>query len=271
MTPRQSTATGPESRQLSPPLPGLDRTPPSMPGAGLYSLTAIIVAITLAVLFFVCYELLAQHQEHASAMAWRVYGALLAGLAALCIQAALVAGRFLRPLRESTAETARLRAALDNVSHHDPLTGVLNRVALEQTLVRALEGLKRYGAGFSGVLVQVEGFRSVDDAQGFGAGDEVLRELARLLQSHIRKADSLYRWRSGSFVILAPGIDAEQGERLSAKLNDLATSHSYPGGVLLSLTFGVSSARAEDTRELFVGRLKSALSQNRTGAVVARA
>jgi len=245
--------------------------PPKMPGAGIYSLTAVIVAVTLAVLFFVCYELLAQHQEHASAMVWRMYGALLAGLAALCVQAALVAGRFLRPLRESTAETARLRAALDNVSHHDPLTGVLNRVAFEQMAVRALEGLKRYGVVFAGVLVHVDGFRSVDDAQGFGAGDEVLNELARLLQSHIRKADSLYRWRSGSFVILAPGIDADQGERLATKLNELATSHSYPGGVLLSLTFGITAARAEDTQESFVSRLKTALAQTGAGTVVAKA
>ena len=73
----------------------------------------------------------------------------------------------------------------------------------------ALEGLKRYGAGFSGIMAEAVGFQQLCESRGYEEGDRALAELARLLRANLRKADSLFRWRSGSFLILAPGIGAE--------------------------------------------------------------
>lgn len=244
---------------------GPEPSPRRIAGAVPYMLTVLALAVVLAALFLIVYELLAQHPEHAPGLIWRAYGALSVGMAALGLQALLVGLRLVRPLREKTAETVCLRAALANVSHHDPLTGVLNRVAFDHSIVLALEGLKRYGAGFSGILADVDGFRAVNDAYGYETGDQVLHELAHLLKTHIRQADSLYRWRSGRFLILAQGIDAGQAARMAEKLREVVSGHAFTGGVRLGLSLGVSAARAEDAQESFVGRLKTGLARAKEG------
>jgi diguanylate cyclase (GGDEF)-like protein len=243
------------------------------PRAGLYITTLAVLVVVLAAMFLAAYDLLAMHPEHAPGVAWQVYGALLVGLATLCVQALFVTVQLLRPLRENALEATRLRVAMDNVSHHDPLTGVLNRVAFDQVLVRVLEALKRYDSGFVGIFVDVDDFRAINDALGYAAGDQVLHELARLLRTHLRKSDSLYRWRSGAFVILAPGIELEQGALLAEKLRELVASSDYPGGVRVHVTLGVSQARGEDNQDSFIGRLKAAVAQGkeRGGDVVERA
>lgn len=252
----EQTGSGPLGPELSP-----RRTAGAVP----YMLTALALAVVLGALFLMVYELLAQHPEHAPGLVWRAYGALSVGMAALGLQALLVGLRLVRPLREKTAEAVCLRAALANVSHHDPLTGVLNRVAFDHSIVLALEGLKRYGAGFSGILADVDGFRAVNEAYGYETGDQVLHELAHLLKTHIRQADSLYRWRSGRFLIVAQGIDAGQAARMAEKLREVVSGHAFTGGVRLGLSLGVSAARAEDAQESFVGRLKAGLALAKEG------
>jgi len=182
------------------------------------------------------------------------------GLVILGAQAALVYGALLRPYRECVAEIARLKTLLDQHSHHDELTKALNRMAFDHMIVRELENLKRYGAGLCGIMTDVDGFRAVNEQLGYEAGDLVLAELAQLLKQHVRKADCLFRWRSGRFLILASGINAEQGRRFAEKLRDVAVGHVFRQGVSLSVSLGVAQASAEDSPETFIARVKTALS-----------
>jgi len=249
-------ATAPDS-----PAPVEAHRPPGARPALVYSLCLALLCGVLFTLFFLTYSLLAAHPEHAPGLAQRAYAAVVLGVAALAVGAVAVFGGLVRPLREGHRRAQELRDALEQHSHHDPLTRALNRVAFDQMIVRALEALRRYGAGFCGLMADVDGFRAVNEAHGYEAGDRVLAELAQLLRGHIRKADSLFRWRSGRFLILAPGINAAQALALGAKLRELVAAHEFGGGVRLSLSLGVAQAQAEDTRDAFVGRVKAALAR----------
>jgi diguanylate cyclase (GGDEF)-like protein len=233
------------------------------PGRGtalFYAFTLVAIFGVLLTEFFVAYQLLADHPTHSPGLIKETYGALLLGAALLVAQAALVYAGLLRPMREGALEIARLKESLDQHCHHDELTKVLNRMAFDQMIVRELEALKRYGAGFSGIMVDVDGFRAVNESLGYEAGDQVLYELAQLLKQHIRKADCIFRWRSGRFLILASGIDADKAARFADKLREVVVQHDFRHKVRIGVTLGVAQAEALDTQETFVSRLKTALS-----------
>jgi diguanylate cyclase (GGDEF)-like protein len=235
-------------------------TPPGRATALLYAASLAGIFGVLLVEFFVAYQVLADHPSHAPGLIKEAYAAMLLGVALLAAQAVLVYAGLLRPVRENSLEIARLKDSLDQHCHHDELTKVLNRMAFDHMIVRDLESLKRYGAGFSGILVDVDGFRAVNESLGYDAGDQVLYELAQLLKQHIRKADCLFRWRSGRFLILAAGIETDRAQLFADKLRELVARHQFLNGTRISVTLGAAQAEAQDTPETFVARVKTALS-----------
>lgn len=236
------------------------RKTPGRLTALMYAATLVAIFAVLLSEFFVAYQLLADHPTHAPGLIKETYGAMLLGVALLAAQAVLVYTGLLRPVRENSLEIARLRDSLDQHCHHDELTKVFNRMAFDQMIVRELEGLKRYGAGFSGIIVDVNGFKAVNESLGYDAGDQLLYELAQLLKQHIRKADCIFRWRSGRFLILASGIDAEKAGLFGEKLRELVAQHSFRNGAKIGVTLGAAQAEALDTPDSFVSRVKTALS-----------
>ncbi len=236
-----------------------ERKTPGKLTAVLYAVTLVAIFGVLLTEFFVAYQLLADHPRHSPGLIKETYGALLLGAALLAAQAVLVYAGLLRPVRENSLEIARLKDSLDQHCHHDELTKVLNRMAFDQMIVRELEALKRYGAGFSGIMVDVNGFRAVNEALGYDVGDQVLYELAQMLKQHIRKADCLFRWRSGRFLILASGIGADKAGLFAEKLRELVAQHSFNHGARIGVTLGAAQAEAQDTPEVFIARVKTAL------------
>ena len=242
--------------------PEARRTRRSLPGrtvALLYSASLAAIFGVLLSEFFVSYQLLTDHPTHAPGLIKETYGAMLLGVVLLAGQAVLVFAGLLKPVRDNSLEIAQLRESLDQHCHLDELTKVLNRMAFDHMILRDLEGLKRYGGGFSGIMVDVEGFRAVNETLGYDLGDQVLYELAQLLKQHIRKADCIFRWRSGRFLILAEGIGADKAGIFADKLRELVSRHAFRHGARISVTVGAAQAEALDTPESFVARVKTSL------------
>ena len=77
---------------------------------------------------------------------------------------------------------ARLFEMQERLAARDPLTGLLNRRELHEHLSREIDRCRRHGGGFSLVLVDLDGFKLVNDTSGHSAGDEVLRRVAQALE-----------------------------------------------------------------------------------------
>lgn len=247
-------------------IPARDIPVPRQPGSApalIHTLCMALATGALLTLFFAVRSLVTAHPEHATGpdagLAGSAYAALALGLAALILAGASVFAGLVRPLRRADWIVGELAQALDRHRHRDELTGALNRTAYEQMVVTALEGLKRYGNGFCGIMAEARGFQQLCDEVGFEAGDKALAELARLLRANLRKSDSLFRWRSGSFLILAPGIAEPQARQLAEKLRDLAAERDLAGGARLPLSLGVVAAATADTPESFSSRALAAL------------
>jgi diguanylate cyclase (GGDEF)-like protein/PAS domain S-box-containing protein len=109
---------------------------------------------------------------------------------------------------ERMARETRMRAEADS----DPLTGLANRRALERTLASAVERAERSGREVAVVMLDLDGFKALNDRWGHLAGDAALRSVARRLTRAVRERDLVARLGGDEFVIvlgdLQPGAVA---------------------------------------------------------------
>jgi diguanylate cyclase (GGDEF)-like protein/PAS domain S-box-containing protein len=108
-----------------------------------------------------------------------------------------------------------LEAELQWQAHHDPLTKLLNRKYLEDTLEQEVQRLKRSDEQSALLYIDLDRFKYINDTIGHAAGDQLLIEVGHQLQSRLRQSDTLGRLGGDEFGILLRNIDA-------AKVNDVA-------------------------------------------------
>lgn len=100
--------------------------------------------------------------------------------------------------------TSDATSSLQEAAFVDPLTGLLNRRALERDLGRELALAARHGHEVSMVIGDLDGLKTINDTLGHAAGDEALCSLAAAVQSALRAGDAGYRIGGDEFVILLP-------------------------------------------------------------------
>jgi len=119
----------------------------------------------------------------------------------------------------------------------DPLTGLANRPAFDHRLAIEWERAARYQRPLGVLVVDLDGFKEVNDTQGHAAGDEVLRRVGASLARRVRGADLAARLGGDEFVVLAPETSAAGLARLAELVR----------GVVEELPVGVSVGWAERT------------------------
>jgi diguanylate cyclase (GGDEF)-like protein len=122
-------------------------------------------------------------------------------------------------LAGATIERSRQRRKLDELAFFDGLTGLPNRVLLLDRLQRLLATATRYDRPFAIHYLDLDGFKEVNDTYGHAAGDAVLREVARRLESVVRDSDTVARLGGDEFVVVQPQLEhPKDAERLAARL-----------------------------------------------------
>lgn len=90
---------------------------------------------------------------------------------------------------------------------HDPLTGLANRRLLDKQLEESLERCQRTGSAMTLIMIDIDHFKEVNDSYGHAAGDLVLKEVARIVKTLIRKVDLAVRFGGEEIYILLEGFD----------------------------------------------------------------
>lgn len=144
-------------------------------------------------------------------------------------------------LLESTrAENTRLEV----LAHTDPLTQALNRRALTVRLVSEMDRARRYGAELSMLMVDLDHFKKINDTMGHLVGDDVLRELAQLLQESVRSVDFVARYGGEEFVVVLPETQMPGATKFAERLRERIANTGFVsqhGGVRLTASIGVAS------------------------------
>ncbi|RFA33458.1 hypothetical protein CAL65_17540 [Alkalilimnicola ehrlichii] len=126
-------------------------------------------------------------------------------------------------LRDVTEERAQARR-LSHQARHDALTGLVNRAEFEHRLGRLLEQID--GQQHVLCLIDLDGFKPVNDTGGHAAGDELLRQLGRQLSRHVRQRDTLARLGGDEFACVFEHCSLKQGVGLAAELLEVVKNHS---------------------------------------------
>ena len=136
-----------------------------------------------------------------------------------------------------------LQQSLRFAATHDFLTGLLNRSEILATLERELARGGREGKPTTVILGDIDHFKRVNDTLGHGAGDEVLKEIARRLKLDLRPYDIVGRYGGEEFLIILPGCSLGAGARRADSIRNLVGKDRIQtpyGEVSATISMGVS-------------------------------
>lgn len=161
-----------------------------------------------------------------------------------------------RELREAAArrerQHANQRAAY--LAYHDSLTDLPNRTLFQDRLQQAILRSHRDERGLALLLIDLDGFKEINDALGHHAGDQVLQEVSSRLRGSLRASDTVARLGGDEFAVLLPATDVNQAELAARKvLNDLEPpfiADDRPLMVTASIGIAGSPAHASTSDEL---------------------
>lgn len=100
----------------------------------------------------------------------------------------------------------------------DPLTQVFNRRFMDIQLQQSLENAAKGEGAFSFLMLDIDGFKAINDRYSHGVGDQVLKAAARILTRNCRSTDFVFRYGGDEFIILLTGSSKEEALRVAEKM-----------------------------------------------------
>lgn len=158
----------------------------------------------------------------------------------------------------------RAQEALRELAVHDPLTGLLNRRACLDSLLAELNRGRRAGNPLCIVMADIDHFKRINDAHGHLTGDEVLCEVARRMQSSLRRYDTIGRFGGEEFLFVLPECSLEEGVKLAERICHLVRSEPAKAqnksiDVSISLGVAVANQPVPGDLEVLLGSADAAL------------
>jgi len=144
---------------------------------------------------------------------------------------------------ETAIEKNKLYQKIQQLAITDSLTGFYNRRGLEELGKHEIDRSMRFSRPLTGLMIDIDKFKSVNDTFGHPVGDEILIQLARLLQSKLREVDILSRYGGEEFFIMLPETNYHDGFRIAERLRSLVQNYAFAtniGLINITISIGIS-------------------------------
>lgn len=158
-------------------------------------------------------------------------------------------GRTIEEVRIKNEQLEEAVAKLETMASTDPLTGIANRRAFNQAMDRRFAEAMRYDHDLAVVMIDLDGFKMLNDQMGHQAGDMILQRTGRILEANCRRSDMAGRLGGDEFVILLPETDLQTARVVAERVKDefdlvvqSLLAHAVPS-LLVSMSVGISCMR----------------------------
>jgi len=142
---------------------------------------------------------------------------------------------------------------LEILSTTDTLTGIYNRLKLDDVMLYEKNLFDRFNRPLSIILLDIDDFKKVNDKYGHKVGDEVLQDIAKIILKSKRKTDILGRWGGEEFLVICHETDLQGASELAEKFRKAVYSYSFSNAQKLSASFGVAEfENAESIEKVFI-------------------
>lgn len=153
---------------------------------------------------------------------------------------------------------------LRNMATTDSLTGLMNRGYMAIQFKREFDRSRRYRRPLSLMMIDIDDFKKINDTFGHKAGDDVLQELAHILQQKTRIHDLVARYGGEEMSILLPETNLQSALVIAERIRRMISSHDFPSEdqhIHLSVSIGVAELDAvgQDTLDELLNRADKAL------------
>lgn len=137
-------------------------------------------------------------------------------------------------------ELSEVNKKLSDMAITDDLTGCYNKRFLFEYLINEINVARRYKKSFTLMVLDLDEFKKINDTYGHLAGDEVLREVAKLIKENLRQSDIISRFGGEEFIVYCPMCGRSQGLSLAQKIGDMIRMHPFwAGGCCLHVTTSI--------------------------------
>jgi diguanylate cyclase (GGDEF)-like protein len=175
------------------------------------------------------------------------------------------ADQALGELRETQAQLLAKNKELEQLAVTDQLTGLYNRLRLNQALNEERARQQRHTTNFCVLMLDIDEFKSVNDTFGHQVGDEVLIGIARVLQANIRAIDLLGRWGGEEFLVVCRETAIGGALVLAEKLRSAINGHVFTQVPQRSISVGVAMFHLNEAPTETISRADAALYRAKQG------
>ena len=145
--------------------------------------------------------------------------------------------------------------SLQRLAHHDPLTGLPNRILLLDRLKQSIKKIKRIKKYTALLYIDLDKFKEINDSLGHNAGDKVLKSVAKRLLDSVRAVDTVARIGGDEFIVIMESVsDIEDVKKVAEKLNhslqQSVNINTHELFVTSSIGISLSPDDSEDPEEL---------------------
>lgn len=151
---------------------------------------------------------------------------------------------------------------LETAATRDILSGLLNRASLFERMRHEMRRADAEEKPLSGILLDIDHFKNVNDSYGHLAGDEVIREIGRRMLEHLRKDDYAGRYGGEEFFIILPESDSQSAAASAERIREGFADMPFIHGELsmkVTASFGVAERRKGELGEDWIERCDRAM------------
>ncbi len=168
----------------------------------------------------------------------------------------------LQNVENANQELEETNKKLQRITRYDTLSGLLNRSSLFSAMDSEIERAARTNTRLSGIMIDIDNFKTINDKYGHLHGDRVIAEIGRRLKNMLRKYDLAGRYGGEEFFIILPNSTLHQAYIIAERFRSRMTEDHFTfagHNVVITASFGIAEHRTSETRDSWISRCDSQL------------